>query len=254
MSKHTYTHTPCYQHLCMCSYNYVCACQRGRGEWLLCLYHPDPLPPTNSYPFPTENPNSGTRSEDNKTSDCKSPGTLPSRGSVMSSVFVAHGTSATYCLLSLVLVRETLPPLSTSLPVPLYSLALHHCLSPPFPPLLPLPTRSPQWDTAGQERFRTITSSYYRGANGIIIVYDVTDQASGICHCCNKKCSPVDVVSSIITHLVSACLSWRVGLGAKWIHPLPPPPPSASSLCPRLPPPFSLSGIIHKCQDLATGD
>jgi Ras-related protein Rab-1A len=34
------------------------------------------------------------------------------------------------------------------------------------------------WDTAGQERFRTITASYYRGSNGIILVYDVTNRDS----------------------------------------------------------------------------
>ncbi|EJT98185.1 ras-domain-containing protein [Dacryopinax primogenitus] len=34
------------------------------------------------------------------------------------------------------------------------------------------------WDTAGQERFRTITSSYYRGAQGVILVYDVSSRES----------------------------------------------------------------------------
>ncbi|CAD5205841.1 unnamed protein product [Bursaphelenchus okinawaensis] len=34
------------------------------------------------------------------------------------------------------------------------------------------------WDTAGQERFRTLTPSYYRGGQGIICVYDVTNRAT----------------------------------------------------------------------------
>lgn len=34
------------------------------------------------------------------------------------------------------------------------------------------------WDTAGQERFKTITASYYKGAHGIIVTYDITDKKS----------------------------------------------------------------------------
>jgi small GTP-binding protein len=34
------------------------------------------------------------------------------------------------------------------------------------------------WDTAGQERFRTITSAYYRGSNGTIIMFDLTNRES----------------------------------------------------------------------------
>ena len=34
------------------------------------------------------------------------------------------------------------------------------------------------WDTAGQERFRTITSAYYRGADGVMLVFDKTSRDS----------------------------------------------------------------------------
>lgn len=46
-------------------------------------------------------------------------------------------------------------------------------VSPNFPSL-----KLMLWDTAGQERFRTLTSSYYRGAHGIILAYDVTKRES----------------------------------------------------------------------------
>ena len=58
------------------------------------------------------------------------------------------------------------------------------------------------WDTAGAERFRTITPSYYRGAHGIILVYDVTDQES-FTHVKNwlqeiDRCAPTNVSKLLI--------------------------------------------------------
>ncbi|KAJ7400891.1 Ras-related protein Rab-35 [Pitangus sulphuratus] len=52
------------------------------------------------------------------------------------------------------------------------------------------------WDTAGQERFRTITSTYYRGTHGVIVVYDVTSAESFVnvkrwLHEINQNCDDV---------------------------------------------------------------
>lgn len=38
-----------------------------------------------------------------------------------------------------------------------------------------IPIKLQLWDTAGQERFRTITTSYYKGACGVVIVFDLTN-------------------------------------------------------------------------------
>ena len=34
------------------------------------------------------------------------------------------------------------------------------------------------WDTAGQEKFRNIAKQYYKGANGVLLIYDVTNKKS----------------------------------------------------------------------------
>ncbi|KAJ2349465.1 hypothetical protein GGF43_004409, partial [Coemansia sp. RSA 2618] len=34
------------------------------------------------------------------------------------------------------------------------------------------------WDSAGQERFRAMTQMYYRGANAVVLVYDITNEDS----------------------------------------------------------------------------
>ena len=36
------------------------------------------------------------------------------------------------------------------------------------------------WDTAGQERFQSVTKAYYRGAHGVIMMYDISQEESFI--------------------------------------------------------------------------
>jgi Ras-related protein Rab-18 len=63
------------------------------------------------------------------------------------------------------------------------------------------------WDTAGQERFRTLTSSYYRGAHGIIFVHDATSEATleNVRHWLDEAeayCAGRDVVKLLVTNKV----------------------------------------------------
>ncbi|KAI9268079.1 ras family-domain-containing protein [Phascolomyces articulosus] len=76
------------------------------------------------------------------------------------------------------------------------------------------------WDTAGQERFRTLTSSYYRGAQGVILVYDVCnretfDALKTWWNEVNTYCSSQDVVKMIVGNKVdkdaSRVVSYKEG-------------------------------------------
>ena len=48
------------------------------------------------------------------------------------------------------------------------------------------------WDTAGQERFRTLTTSYYREAQGVVVVYDVGSESR--IGCSPRVSSPLTTV------------------------------------------------------------
>ncbi|KAH6864050.1 ras family-domain-containing protein [Alternaria alternata] len=69
------------------------------------------------------------------------------------------------------------------------------------------------WDTAGQERFRTITTAYYRGAMGILLVYDVTDERSF------NSTSPLDIrtwFSNVEQHATEGVNKILIGNKCDW--------------------------------------
>ena len=61
------------------------------------------------------------------------------------------------------------------------------------------------WDTAGQERYRAITSAYYRGAVGALLVYDITK--SGWCSS-PEVLKPSYYVTFLLQNLMK---TWRNG-------------------------------------------
>ena len=58
------------------------------------------------------------------------------------------------------------------------------------------------WDTAGQERFRSITQSYYRSANALILVYDISCQPTF--DCLTQWLNEIEMYAStkVLTYLV----------------------------------------------------
>ncbi len=59
------------------------------------------------------------------------------------------------------------------------------------------------WDTAGQERYRAITSAYYRGAVGALLVYDITK--TGVQHACLSMRITFAVQMQISVHSILHC-------------------------------------------------
>ncbi len=69
------------------------------------------------------------------------------------------------------------------------------------------------WDTAGQERYRTITTAYYRGAMGFILMFDLTNEESFLAvkgwqvYCIEKmKCVLCEVCPVCLFVCVRACV------------------------------------------------
>lgn len=77
------------------------------------------------------------------------------------------------------------------------------------------------WDTAGQERFKAITASYYRGAHGVIIMYDCTSRESF--NNCRRWIQEVRQLAPVcICVLVgnkTDCLPQSGGLPAEYVSP-----------------------------------
>jgi GTPase SAR1 family protein len=71
------------------------------------------------------------------------------------------------------------------------------------------------WDTAGVERYRALTSAYYRGAHGCMIVYDVTSPGQALTSSCGGPCHrrlPTLAVRGA-TPLTAACAD---SVGMSW--------------------------------------